>query len=68
MANTMKETQIIVNVTLDGEVEIEASGFSNSKCLAETADLEKALGKVTGRTKKNHSGTPTGVGVKVGKA
>jgi uncharacterized Fe-S cluster-containing protein len=64
----MKETQIVVNISTEGEVEIEASGFSDSKCLAETADLEKALGRVSGRTKKNHATAPVLTGVKVGKA
>lgn len=39
-------------ITPQGEVQIETTGFKGSACEAATADLEKALGKTTNKTKK----------------
>lgn len=38
--------QIVVEIH-NGEVKIETSGFTGAKCKAETADLERALGRTT---------------------
>jgi hypothetical protein len=39
----MKE--IIMTVTADGEVKVETKGFKGKACMAESAFLEKVLGK-----------------------
>lgn len=65
-------TQKTIEVIIDenGDANIEVSGFSDAQCLKETEALERALGAVTGRTKKNHAaitpavGTPSKVGTR----
>jgi hypothetical protein len=44
--------QIIVEVTEDGTVKIEAMGFTGAACEKATAEIEKALGVPGKRTKK----------------
>lgn len=51
----MAERYIDVVVDDDGKVTIEAHGFTGGACLKETAEIEKALGKVTKRTMKAES-------------
>lgn len=41
--------EIIVTVR-GGNATVETKGFEGAECLAETADLEQALGKVTATT------------------
>lgn len=48
----MAEKFIDVIVDDEGNVVIEANGFSGGACLKETEALERALGKVTKRTMK----------------
>lgn len=46
----MKTIEVIVSP--DGEVKIEAVGFSGSSCTKATEALEKALGVTKSKTKK----------------
>lgn len=46
----MKAIQVIIDT--EGEVKIDAQGFKGIGCTKATEFLEKALGKVTTRTKK----------------
>ena len=46
----MKQVQIVIDA--NGEVKIEAKGFTGTECLAATKDIEAALGKVEARTAK----------------
>jgi hypothetical protein len=41
----MKQIDVIIDS--DGNVEVQTSGFSGPECQKATADLERALGKVT---------------------
>jgi hypothetical protein len=41
----MKTIDVIIDS--DGNVEVQTSGFSGPECKQATADLERALGKVT---------------------
>jgi hypothetical protein len=43
--------EIRVLIKPDGTVEMETHGLTGEDCVAETKDLEKALGRVTRRTK-----------------
>lgn len=45
--------KIIIKVNPQGNVKIEAEGYSDDECLAATAPYEKALGEVDNRIKKN---------------
>lgn len=54
----MKEVKIVVTVGKDGGTVIEAQGFKDAECLKETKELEEALGKVEGRTKKAEASVP----------
>lgn len=47
----MPEKEIIIRIR-NGQVEIEAVGFSGSKCLEATRPYEKDLGAVVERKKK----------------
>ena len=44
--------QIIVSVSPEGEVRIDAIGFKGTACEKATQELERALGMATKRTKK----------------
>ena len=46
------DKRIVIDIGLDGEVSIEALGFSGPACEAATKAIEEALGQVTDRTKK----------------
>lgn len=43
--------EITVTIAPDGTVRFETRGLVGESCLAETKDLERALGRVTRRTK-----------------
>jgi hypothetical protein len=59
--------KIIVTIAKDGGTKIEASGFSDNTCLAETKSLEEALGVAGSRTKKPEAHVSAGAGtVKAG--
>lgn len=45
--------QIEVEIGLDGKVKLETHGFKGQSCFAETASIEKALGKVVEREKSS---------------
>jgi DUF2997 family protein len=45
------KAELHVTIGLDGTVTIETHGLKGQACLAETKDLEQALGKVEGREK-----------------
>jgi len=65
---TNKTIEVIID--LEGNAEVEASGFSDGACLKETEALEDALGVVTGRKRKNYTGAAVGTPAKtkIGKA
>lgn len=44
--------QLIVTVTPEGDVQIEATGFKGNACEKATAELEKAFGLLKSKTKK----------------
>lgn len=46
----MQKLEVVIGK--DGSVKINALGFQGRSCLAATEALEKALGKVEGRTNK----------------
>lgn len=48
----MKQRTIEVIVGPDGSLKIEAMGFKGSDCERATAFLEKALGRISGKSKK----------------
>ena len=48
----MATKQLIVTVSAEGELSIEAVGFKGNACEKASAALEKALGVATKRTKK----------------
>jgi hypothetical protein len=48
----MGQQQIVVDISPEGEVKIEAKGFTGSTCAAATKPLEDALGVVAGRQLK----------------
>jgi hypothetical protein len=56
-----KLVEIDVTIELGGKVKIDAKGFTGDACLKETASLEEALGKVSGRDMKPESNTKTKV-------
>jgi hypothetical protein len=47
---------IEVEITDDGEVKIEAKGFTDGACLAATKEIEEAIGKTVKDTKTVHGG------------
>jgi len=51
--------QIIVEITPDGEVRIDALGFRGTACEKATAEIEKALGVPVTRKKKPEYATLT---------
>jgi hypothetical protein len=63
-----KLVEIEVTIERGGKTTIDAKGFAGDACLKETATLEEALGKVSGRdmkpeaTKKNTVADTTKVG------
>lgn len=44
--------QVIIEVSPEGEIKIEASGFKGTSCEKATASIEKALGAKTKSIKK----------------
>ena len=46
----MNET-IIINIAENGDVQVEGKGIKGPDCVKLTAEIEKALGEVTKRTK-----------------
>jgi hypothetical protein len=62
----MKKEKITVTFNPDGTVEMDAEGFEGGECLKATQDLEKALGKVTNRTKKPEFHKKATAAVKIG--
>lgn len=61
----MKETKIDVKILKNGEVKIEASGFTDSTCLKETLALQDSLGVTTKQTKKTEAARTTSTARKV---
>lgn len=52
----MKRNQIIeITIRADGDISIDAVGFTGSDCNAATAFLEDALGQIDQRTRKRES-------------
>lgn len=50
---------IEIDVSPQGDVQVEAKGFTDGTCFAATKEIEQAIGKVTKDTKKEGiSGTP----------
>ena len=47
---TRKTVELVIG--LDGSLKIEAMGFKGADCERATAFLEKALGRISGRSKK----------------
>lgn len=45
--------RILVKVTADGAITVEADGFRGSGCEAATKAIEDALGQTTGRVRKS---------------
>lgn len=56
--------EITITIAPDGSVQLETRGLVGESCLAETKDLERALGRVDRRTKTSEyyaqRGTVTG--------
>jgi hypothetical protein len=48
---------IEVDVSPQGDVKIEAHGFTGGACLAATKEIEEAIGKLDSRKMKEGSGT-----------
>lgn len=48
----MAKKEIIVNISKDGEIRIEAKGFKGRECLQATKPFEEALGQVSERKMK----------------
>lgn len=46
-----EKLEIVVTIAPDGTVKLETHGLKGQSCVAETADLEKALGAVKSRTR-----------------
>lgn len=46
-----EKTELVVTIGKDGVVRIKTHGLKGQACLAETKDLEEALGRVKGREK-----------------
>ena len=60
------KVEIVVTISPDGSVHLETHGLKGQDCMAETAALEKALGKVVRREKTSEfyqqaAGTKTAV-------
>jgi hypothetical protein len=59
-----EKSEITVTIGPDGAVRLETRGLVGESCLEETKGLERALGRVTGRTKTSEyyvqRGTVTG--------
>ena len=43
--------ELIIEIASDGELKIKTEGFKGSECEEELKPIEKAMGKVTSRTK-----------------
>ncbi len=48
----MTEKKVIVRISKNGEIKMEAQGFTGSACLETTAKYLSGLGKVTEQKKK----------------
>lgn len=46
-----EKAELMIVITLDGEVRIETRGLLGEECLTETASLERSLGTVVKREK-----------------
>ncbi len=49
----MSGKKVVVTITKEGEIKIEAEGYEGSGCLKATEPFEKAFGAVKGRTLKD---------------
>mgnify|MGYP001611611826 CR=1 FL=1 len=58
--------QIIIDIDKDGDVRIDAVGFSGPECTQLTAALEEALGEVTARQLKPEYRQPKAILRKAG--
>lgn len=58
--------QIIIEISPSGESMIKVQGMKGSKCSKLTADIEKALGKVTSTKKTSEYYMSEGQGLKQG--
>jgi hypothetical protein len=60
----MKEQRIEVTIDKTGKSKLEAFGFEDNSCLAETKEFEDALGKVTKRELKAEAARQPQIGHK----